>query len=153
MPNIRWDRNDGSGLNVGFLPDHATGQLHVVHNQSSAVISAILSNNAFRRNTEDNSARRRSGKLFQLAEVPNGIVMEWLVKYGVDINNVDHWPQVMQLIHSRDYASVKVAEGNYLRRPVQSHFCGSRDRANHPLASNRARFDRATGGIIKAGVF
>lgn len=150
MAKVRWEQYDGGGLDVGFVVDHASQQLHTVYHQDP---SHILTQNAFRRNTEDNSARRRRGDMYQVAEIPLGIVMEWKTKHGVDIHDVDHWPKVKELLHSPEYSAVRVSESNFLNRPVRTHFAGSRVRASHPLASNRAKFNGGTGGLIHTGVF
>lgn len=150
MAGILWE-NDGSGVDVGYHYDQATGAFTVCHSQD---VSHIAANNTRRRLTEDNSARRRSGDLYQIAEIGNGTLMEWKVKYGVDVNNEDHWPAVMRLIHSREYREqVMVTEGNFVRRgegQERKFFTGSLDSSSHPLSSNRSR---KYGGIIASGSF
>ncbi len=141
----RWE-NDGSALNVGYVPDHTTGELTVVHSQD---INPIVQNNQLRRSTEDNSKRRRSGEFFQIAEIPLGIVMRWKTLHGVDIDDPNDWPAVMQLIQSREYnQTVAVTDGNYTKAPVRKHFTGAGTRASHPLGVGSGR-----GGLVKQGIF
>ncbi len=147
---IRWDENDGSGVDVGYHVDHATDQLTVVHSQP---VDKIIRENQFRRRTEDNSARRRSGLLYEIANIPDIIVLQWKAKYGVDVMNKAHMPWVLRLIASREYnAAVAVTDGNFMQAPERTTFIGARDRASHPLASNRAKMSGA-GGLIDTGAW
>jgi hypothetical protein len=124
----------------------------IIHHQSGADLDKIIRDNHLMRTTVDQSAARRAGLLYMIANIPNGIVMEWLVKYGVDMNCQAHWPRVMQLIASHEYnRSVATVDGTFHHTPVRRTFIGARDRASHPLASNRAQ--SGPGGLIKAGVF
>ncbi len=148
--HIRWDENDGSGVDTGFDVDHASGLITVVNSQP---VAKIIKQNQFRRSTEDNSERRRSGLLYEIANIPNIMAMRWKVLYGVDIMNKSHMPWVLRLIASREYNSaVAVTDGNFTQSPERTHFIGSRDRASHPLASNRAKASGA-GGLIDSGAW
>ena len=143
--SVNWNRYAGGNMNTGYSFDQSSGRMGVHYSQP---VDKIIRNNQHRRSTEDNSQRRRDGRLYQIAEIPVGIVHEWKVKYGVDVNERDHWPAVMQLIQSRDYnAAVAVADGNFLARPVRTHFAASR--AAHPLTAERP----GASSIIRSGVF
>lgn len=48
------------------------------------------------------------GDMVHVASVPMVIQMEWMTKYGVDINNKDHMPGVKRLLNSADYRYLKV---------------------------------------------
>ena len=114
--------------------------------------SAVINQNKWRRKHVKNESLRRSGKFFEIANISNGIYLMWKDMYGVDVLNKDHFPAVMQLIHSQDWsASVKVVDGNFMKAPVKQHFAGARSRSTHPLASNRATRNGGSGGLIDTG--
>ncbi len=145
MPKIRWDAPDEDGRMHGYHVDHANGQITMVQVQDPR---AIIRRNKLRRANDNTDARRRSGQLYEIADIPNSIVLEWKAKYGVDMMNKDHFRQVLELIHSREYApSVKLVEGDMRQHATRNHFAGSRDRSTHPLASNRAGM-ATSGGLV-----
>jgi hypothetical protein len=149
MSSTPWEYDGVGGLNNKYHHDPTSNQVTIQYSQP---VNAIIRNNQLRRKTENNSARRRSGELFQIAEIPVGIIHMWKVKHGVDIHNRDHWQGVKQLIASREYnAAVGVTDGEYLTAPVKQHFIGQRNSASHPLGSNRAGTGR--GPLVKSGVF
>ncbi len=149
MGQIQWE-HQGGGFHQGVHHDEASGQFTLCFHHDDSFISAV---NRHRRLTEDNSARRRSGKLFQVAEVSNGTIMEWKHMHGVDVFNEDHWPGVMRLIHSQQYRDkVMVTESNCVRSNEsveRKYFTGSLDQSSHPLSSTRRKF----GGVIASGSF
>ena len=152
MSQISWEGIGGSGLSIGLQHDTANETVSILHHQSGADIDKIIRDNHLMRTTVDQSAARRAGLLYQIANIPNGLLMEWLVKYGADINCRAHWPRILQLIASNEYnRAVATVDGTFMKDPVRSTFIGARDRASHPLASNLAQ--RGPGGLIKAGVF
>lgn len=147
MPDIRWEPYDGGGMNVGFHVDPADNTVTTVYQQP---MDRIIAENKFRRLHEDNSARRRSGALYEIANIPVWMIQMWRNKHGVDIHDPDHFPAILQLIQSQEYApSVMVCEGSFASKPKRTFFTGARDSASHPLASNRAQ---RSGGLIARGV-
>lgn len=153
MPKIRWEPRDGSGMDVGFHLDHAENKLTVVHRQPAVDVAKIVKQNQWRRNNVDSSALRRSGQFLEVANIPNGIVMEWMKLYGVDALNKDHIPAVVALCNSPEWRdAVSCVDFNYAKRAKTTHFTGSRDRSSHPLASNLS-YRNTTGGIIDSGAW
>lgn len=151
MPDIRWEPRNFSGIDVGFAVDRANGNLTVVHSQNDDTIRAILKNNAVSRRDEPGPKARLSGRLYTIANIPNGIVYEWMAKHGVDVQNAAHWPRVMELIHDPEYSQVRTSNLDFRHRAPRTTFIGHRVRSDHPLASNRAAAGR--GGLIARGAF
>lgn len=147
---IRWDEADGSGVNVGFHLDEASNRITVLHSQP---IDAIVKQNHWRRQNEDNTRLRKSGALYEVADVPNIIAMEWMKLYGVNIMDKDHMPAVLALIDSPEWHdAVATTNLKVSRRAPRKHLTGVRDRANHPLASNRS-YQHTSGGLIDSGAW
>lgn len=153
MPAIRWEKRDGSGLDVGFHLDHASNRLTVIHSQPAADVAKIIKQNQYRRKYVDSSAQRRSGKMWEVANIPNGIVMEWMKLYGVNAMDKEHLPAVVALCSSPEWRdAVAVTDFDFSQSPGRTTFAGPIDRANHPLASNRSYKHRG-GGIIDSGAW
>ncbi len=151
MPKIRWDVDHSTDTHTGYHVDHANGKLTRVTVQDP---SALIKKNKFRRAHDNTAQRRRTGQMFEIADVPNAIYLLWKEKHGCDMLNKDDFRKMMSLIHSQDYApSVKVTDGNYMQGGTRQHFVGARDRASHPLASNRAQSQGATGGLVDTGAW
>lgn len=146
MRGIRWEPYDGGGLNLGFHVDEVDGTVTAVYDQP---MERIIRENQFRRRHEDNSVRRRSGKLYEIANIPYKIAMYWKTHLGVDIMDQGDFPKVLQLIQSPEWAeAVMVCQGSFAQRPKRQFFTGPRDQVSHPLGSNRARL----GGAIARGI-
>lgn len=143
---IQWEY-DGGAMNIGYSFDEADGLMRVHYHQP---IDRIVAENRHRRLHEDNSAQRRSGKLYEIANIPMSIIAHWRNVLGVDINNPDDFPKILQLVQSPEWCdAVMVCQGSFKAKPRVEYFTGARDRAPHPLASNRARIGGAIGRGIK----
>lgn len=46
----------------------------------------------------------------QVADIPHGVLYEWLTKHGVNFFNPDHEKKVLQLLNSSDYRYLKTAQ-------------------------------------------
>lgn len=149
MSGIRWEPDPGQGMNLGFSTDAVTGDVTAVYQQP---MDRIFAENKFRQRNEDNSARRRSGDLYEIANIPVWIVQYWKTVLGVDIHNPDDFPRILQLIQSQDWApSVMVVDDgmNFSCKPKREYFTGPRDSSAHPLGSGRAK---RFAGVIAQGV-
>ncbi len=136
-------------MNLGFNTDAVTGDVTVVYHQP---MERIISENQFRQRNEDNSARRRAGELYEIANIPNWMAQMWKIVHGVDIHDADHFPAVLQLIQSQEYApSVMVVDDgmSFSCKPKRDYFTGPKDSRSHPLGSGRAR---RFAGVIAQGV-
>lgn len=123
MARAGWLNTPTYGCDVGWDTDRVSGDVTIKYKQD---IRQILSSNQFRRRSEDNSRRRRSGQFHQVAEIPLIIVMKWKNELGVDINNPDHWPDVVKLLHDPEWRdATRVADTNFMKRPSRSLFVGA----------------------------
>ena len=93
-----------SGITTTFSYDHANDQFTVGYFQDT---TAIQESNKLAQLDIDSHRKQAKNNWNLYARVPNIVIMEWKRKYGVDFFNRDHWPRVMKLINSRDYADVK----------------------------------------------
>lgn len=98
------DVNPLTGEWITFNWDNAGDKFVIGHHQDT---TPIIEQN--KRNLLEIDVHRKQAKeeWAKYACVPNIVVMEWKQKYGVDFFNRDHWPKVMSLINSRDYADLK----------------------------------------------
>jgi hypothetical protein len=99
------DYNADTGLRkyIGDHPDDPDGVL-VRYEQSAKSIEQIIDRN--KRAQIDNQGRPLKS-VNKVAEIPVGVMYEWLVKYGVDAWNPDHSDGVKRLLNSSDYRYLK----------------------------------------------
>ncbi|MXO67785.1 hypothetical protein GRI72_02920 [Altererythrobacter marinus] len=99
------DFNPDTGLRkyVGDHPDDPDGVL-VRYEQSAKSIDAIIERN---KRAQIDSQGKRLGSLEKVAEIPVGVMYEWLVKFGVDAWNPDHSDAVKKLLNDPDYRYLK----------------------------------------------
>ena len=80
--------------------DHANGTFAIGHHQDCDPVKDANKRNRI----EADAKKQMANDWIHYASVPNVLIMKWRQKLGVDFFNEDHWPRVMQLINSRDYA-------------------------------------------------
>jgi len=102
-----------TGLTVTFRYDEASDKVILGHHQDMDAVKAVLEDNKLAALDTDmhRTGAKRDWALY--ARVPNIVQMEWLVKYGVDFGNRDHFKKCMELINSPDY--------KYLKRTTYHH--------------------------------
>jgi hypothetical protein len=67
---------------------------------------------------ELNKAKQSAGRayyardpdMWKVASIPIGVQMKWLIEYGIDIYNEDHWPGVRRLLNDPEWRYLKTAE-------------------------------------------
>lgn len=96
-------RDTGLKKYIGDHPDDPDGVL-VRYEQDAKSIQAIIDRN--KRAQIDNAGTRMKG-LNKVAEIPIGVMYEWLTKYGVNAWNPDHSDGVKRLLNSSDYRWLK----------------------------------------------
>lgn len=101
------DYNPITGESVSFEYDHANDEIRIGHHQDC---TNIIEENKYQRLHSDAKAQIKNDWV-KYASVPNILILKWRQEHGVDFFNPDHWPKVMELINSRDYAyGVKCTE-------------------------------------------
>jgi hypothetical protein len=100
------DYNADTGLRkyIGDHPDDPDGVL-VRYEQSAKSIEAILDRNK-EAATHHNTGRM--GDFEKVAEIPVGVMYEWLTKYGVDAWNPAHQDGVKRLLNDSEWRYLKV---------------------------------------------
>jgi hypothetical protein len=88
---------------IGDHPDDPDGVL-VRYEQSAKSIEAILDRN---KRAQNDNAGTRMGPVHKVAEIPVGVMYEWLVKHGVNAWNPAHSDGVKKLLNSSDYRYLK----------------------------------------------
>lgn len=98
------DHNRDTGLRkyIGDHPDDEDGVL-VRYEQDARSIQTILDRN--KAGQIDNTGRM--GDFEKVAEIPIGVMYDWIVKYGVDAWNPHHAAGVKRLLNSSDYRYLK----------------------------------------------
>lgn len=98
------DFNPGTGMKkyIGDHPDDPDGVL-VRYEQTADSIQQILDRN--KRAQIENTGRM--GEMEKAAEIPIGVMYEWLTKYGIDFWNPNHREGVKRLLNSSDYRYLK----------------------------------------------
>ena len=87
--------------------DDAGGKVHI--HSAYADVQPTLDYNTVKRNA-GREYYARDKEMWRVASIPIGVQYEWLIKFGVDFGNVDHWPKVKQLLNSSDYRYLKTAD-------------------------------------------
>lgn len=145
MSQIIWqDPGGASSLANGISIDPVTGAVTVVYRQD---VNRILDLNQIRRNQEIDHKRRKSGQLYQVAEIPLVTVMLWKEKFGVDIHNADHWGAVRELLHDPEWKGLRVEETRFLERPKRSYVPRAQP-GLHPLGKRAPTILNAAGGLL-----
>jgi hypothetical protein len=100
------DANPDTGLRkyIGDHPDDPDGVL-IRYEQSGRAIRQIIDRN--KRAQADNLNQRLSNGMNKVAEVPVGVMYEWLVKHGVNAWNPAHADGVKKLLNDPDYRYLK----------------------------------------------
>jgi hypothetical protein len=99
------DHNPITGLNkyLGDHPDDPDGVL-VRYEQTAESIQQIIDRN---KAAQLENTGPMKDELVKAAEIPIGIMYEWLVKHGVDFWNPNHKDGVKRLLNSSDYRYLK----------------------------------------------
>lgn len=97
--------DSGTGLSkyIGDHPDDPDGVL-IRYHQDAASIQQILDRN---KNAENHVNTGKMGTVEKAAEIPIGVMFEWLTKYGIDFWNPNHKAGVRRLLNSSDYRYLK----------------------------------------------
>jgi hypothetical protein len=93
------DHNPGTGLRKWMGYNEETDEILISYDQDRASANSILDRNK----AAANEQHGRMGDMVKAAEIPIGVMYEWLVKYGVDFWNRDHKEGVKRLLNSSDY--------------------------------------------------
>lgn len=98
------DFNPATGLRkyLGDHPDDPDGVL-VRYEQDAKSIQSIVDRNK----AAANDACGPMDDMTKAAEIPIGVMYEWLVKYGVDFWNPAHRDGVKRLLNDPDYRYLK----------------------------------------------
>ena len=99
---IDYNRDTGLKKYIGDHPDDPDGVL-VRYEQDAKSIQSIIDRNIS--GQIDNTGRM--GDVEKVAEIPIGVMYEWLTKYGVDAWNPHHRDGVKRLLNSPDYRYLK----------------------------------------------
>ena len=99
------DYNAATGLKkyIGDNPDDADG-VTVRYEQDANSIQQIIDRN--KSGHVDNTGPMKDA-VNKVAEIPIGVMYEWLTKYGVDAWNPHHADGVKRLLNSADYRYLK----------------------------------------------
>lgn len=98
------DYDPFTGEWVTFDYNHSDDSFTIAHHQDT---TRIIEDNKQAKLDTDAHKRQAGNDWAHYAKVPNIVIMEWLQKHGVDFFNRDHWPKVMSLINSREYADLR----------------------------------------------
>lgn len=99
------DYNPGTGLSkyIGDHPDDPDGVL-IRYHQDAKSIQQILDRNKEAANHVNTG---RMGDMAKAAEIPIGVMYEWITKYGINCWNPHHQDGVRRLLNSPDYRYLK----------------------------------------------
>jgi hypothetical protein len=99
---IDYNRDTGLKKYLGDHPDDPDGVL-VRYEQDAKSIQQIID-----RNKEAQTWNTgRMGDVEKVAEIPIGVMYEWITKHGVDCWNPNHQDGVKRLLNSSDYRYLK----------------------------------------------
>lgn len=101
---IDWNRDTGLKKYIGDHPDDPDGVL-IRYEQDSRAAQQIIDRN--KRSQVDKLNQRMKNGMNKVAEIPVGVMYEWLVKFGVDCWNPDHSDGVKKLLNDPDYRYLK----------------------------------------------
>lgn len=100
------DHDPLSGRTVVFDYDEATDRMTITHQQD---VEPYLKKAAERRASSEYTRHGMKNEFLHYAILPEVIQLEMKQKYGVDVDNRDHWPAVFKLINEV-YPAFKTTE-------------------------------------------
>jgi hypothetical protein len=106
------DHDPLSGRSVVFDYNDATDQMTITHVQD---VEPFLKRAAEMRASKEYTEHGMEREMLHYAILPEVIQVEMRDKYGVDVNNRDHWPAVFRLINTV-YPKFKTTEINHTVR-------------------------------------
>lgn len=83
------------------------GRLFLRHAQNATPI--VECNKASQNNGR--SAWGADKDMWRVASIPNVVVIEWMNQHGVNFYDDNHWPRVVALLNSSDYAWLRSGGG------------------------------------------
>lgn len=73
-------------------------------------VESVIEENKRRQNDGTNGwSPSREWK--HVARIPMGVCLEWLTKYGIDVNNKDHMPAVLKKLDDPEYLWLRIGTG------------------------------------------
>lgn len=99
------DHNPETGVSkfIGDHPDDPDGVL-IRYHQDAKSIQAIVDRN---KEGHTHNTGPMTGGAVKAAEIPVGVMFEWITKYGIDFWNPNHKAGVKRLLNSPDYRYLK----------------------------------------------
>lgn len=102
----RWeliDHDPGTGLRKWMGYDEESDSVLISYDQDRRSVAQILDRN------KAGQAEQRTplGDMAKAAEIPIGVMYEWLVKFGIDFWNPAHKDGVRRLLNDPDYRWLK----------------------------------------------
>ncbi len=141
--NIRWEVDPDRPMRTGFLPNHQTGELTIVHLED---VEFVLEKNQELMKTDDQFQRRRN-EFHMWARIPPGIVMKWKAELGVDLMRHEDWEKVKALLHEKDWSKLRTSAGDYRERPTREYYGPTQSQRALSLVGKGGKLARARGGI------
>ena len=96
-----------NGVSCYFEYEPSSDRMVLTHEQD---VGKIIDSNKQSANDQEKTKRGIKNDWWKYASVPVVVQMEWLNKYGVDMNNKDHMPRVFKLLNSPDYKYLKTTD-------------------------------------------
>ena len=105
---------------IEYNPDTATrmdikreaGETVISHTQD---VTPILEQNKLEKNTDITQIGIKKSWM-KLASIPNTILHKWMIEDGIKPFTREGIQYITKKVHERDYAHLKVATGNFVRK-------------------------------------
>lgn len=92
------------GVSCFFEYKHDQKQITLTHEQD---VSPILDRNKALANDDDRTKRGIKDDWWHYASIPTTVEMEWLQKFGVNLNDPSHKGKIFKLLNHPDYRYLK----------------------------------------------
>jgi hypothetical protein len=100
---IDYCADTGLSKYIGDHPDDPDGVL-VRYSQDGRAIQQIIDRN---KRSQNDNAGKKLGDMHKVAEIPVGVMYDWLVNHGVNCWDPNHSDAVKRLLNSSDYRYLK----------------------------------------------
>ena len=106
-----------TGMTVWFHYDEMTDQVHLEYEQDAEPIIELNKKLA-----NDNEVTREGFKneFYQVASIPVGLQMKWLIDEGLDIYDDNAWPQIKAKLNDPQYRYLRTTNARWGKREFKS---------------------------------
>lgn len=99
-----FERNPDTGLDTYWAYDDLTDTFILEYRQD---VQSVLEVNKTLANATEYTQQGIKDEMWHYAQVPNSIIMKWLIEDDIDFYSEEDWPRVLAKLNDPDYRFLK----------------------------------------------